>query len=157
MTWQTVSRSPQETYELGCLLGSFLHAGDVVFFRGPLGAGKTRMIQGLARGLGAVGARSPSFSLVHCYRARVPLYHADLYRLAARDELEVLDLAETCADGVLAVEWPELAERDFPERLEVELVPDPDREEVRAISIRPQGGGYDELMMELRKSAHPGL
>jgi tRNA threonylcarbamoyl adenosine modification protein YjeE len=112
------------TLDLGRLLGEALAAGDVVLLTGELGAGKTVLARGMARGLG-VGAEyaisSPSFTLLNVYPGRVRFYHADLYRL---DESEALDLEllEEAAGGVLAVEWAERLAGAWPaESILVEL------------------------------------
>jgi tRNA threonylcarbamoyladenosine biosynthesis protein TsaE len=106
-----VSRSAEETLRLGEALGAVLRAGDCVALEGPLGAGKTTFVQGLARGLGVppeVPVTSPTFVLVSEYPARVPLRHADFYRVEGAQRLadagfdDLLD-----GEGVLVVEWPE--------------------------------------------------
>ena len=104
----------------------------------------------LPAALGVGTARSPSFALVHCYRGRIPVYHADLYRLSSPREVETLDLAETAADGVLLVEWAAHAAGEFAERLEIDLSFVPDRENARLISMRPVGPRYDALVRELK-------
>ena len=100
--------SEEETSEAGRSLAAELRAGDVVLIDGPLGAGKTAFVRGLAQGLGADpgDVSSPTFTILQQYRATPVLYHADLYRLTP---LEVADLGleETGLDGVLAVEWPD--------------------------------------------------
>jgi tRNA threonylcarbamoyladenosine biosynthesis protein TsaE len=102
-----VSDAPAETERRGELLAGALRAGDVVLLIGPLGAGKTCFVSGLARGLGAQGrVRSPSFGLVHEYSGRLPLVHVDLYRLAER-EAEALGLDELIERAALVVEWGE--------------------------------------------------
>ena len=99
--------SPEETERLGETLAGSLAAGDVLLLLGPLGAGKTCLVAGLARGLGCQGrVRSPSFTLVNEYSGRVPLFHLDLYRLEG-PEAEDLGLEERLERGVLAVEWGE--------------------------------------------------
>jgi tRNA threonylcarbamoyladenosine biosynthesis protein TsaE len=109
------SRSPAETRAAGEALGRVLRragaAGAVVALVGPLGAGKTCFVQGLARGLGAAGyVRSPTFTLIHEHRGPVPLYHVDLYRLVPA-ELDTLGLEEVLeGPGVVAVEWADRAE-----------------------------------------------
>jgi tRNA threonylcarbamoyladenosine biosynthesis protein TsaE len=101
------SRSAEETERLGGAFAPALAAGDVVALSGPLGAGKTRFVAGLARGLGARGrVRSPSFTLVNEYRGRLLLLHLDLYRVEA-GETEGLGLEEQLERGTLVVEWGE--------------------------------------------------
>ncbi|MGE5598378.1 MAG: tRNA (adenosine(37)-N6)-threonylcarbamoyltransferase complex ATPase subunit type 1 TsaE [Bacteroidota bacterium] len=156
MTWSTVCESPAETKALGCRLGSLLRPGDAVLVYGDLGAGKTVLAQGIAAGLGADRARSPSFALLHRYQGMVPVYHADLYRLHSREELAALDLSETAADGVLVVEWPELAEQDFPDGLAVRLSRLPGREETRRVELRANGEHYEGILRELKSHADLG-
>jgi tRNA threonylcarbamoyladenosine biosynthesis protein TsaE len=103
------SRSRDETVRFGERLGAVLEAGDFVSLEGPLGAGKTSLVEGIARGLGVpVEERiaSPTFTLVHEHEGRVPLVHADFYRLGGVDELAGLgwdDYLERQA--VIVVEW----------------------------------------------------
>ena len=103
-----VTQTARETQELGAGLAAHLLPSDVVCLFGELGTGKTTFIQGLARGLGASGnVVSPSFTLVHEHRGRVPLYHLDLYRLGSAD-LDDIGLDEILeSDAVVAVEWAE--------------------------------------------------
>jgi tRNA threonylcarbamoyladenosine biosynthesis protein TsaE len=99
--------SAEETERLGEGLAPSLRAGDVVVLSGPLGAGKTRFVAGLARGLAAAArVRSPTFTLVNEYPGRVPLVHLDLYRVEPV-EVEALGLDEYLEDGALVVEWGE--------------------------------------------------
>lgn len=99
--------SVEETERLGEALAPSLREGDVVALRGPLGAGKTRFVTGLARGL-AAGARvrSPTFTLVNEYPGRIALVHLDLYRVAPGD-VEGLGLDDYLEGGALVVEWGE--------------------------------------------------
>ncbi len=103
-----VSRSEAETEALGRAFAATLNAGDVVLLEGPLGAGKTAFVRGMARGLGANAGdvSSPTFTLLQEYAGRLTLFHADLYRLSPR-EVDELGLSELSTGGVLAVEWPE--------------------------------------------------
>jgi tRNA threonylcarbamoyladenosine biosynthesis protein TsaE len=95
---------------LGATLGARTRAGDVLLLEGPIGAGKTVLAQGIARGLGAEDAVvSPTFVLVRHYLGRLPLVHADLYRLDSRHEIDDLGLLELSEAGVLVVEWSERA------------------------------------------------
>jgi len=104
---KVVSRSAQETQALGERLGARLGGGDVVACIGPLGAGKTCFLQGLARGLGVMtGVTSPTFVLVNQYRGRLPVYHVDAYRTGSLTELVDLGLEEMLhGEGVTVVEW----------------------------------------------------
>src|ERR1700694_344005 len=102
-----VSRSVGETQALGERLGSRLGRGDVVACIGPLGAGKTCFLQGLARGLGVTtDVTSPTFVLVNQYQERLPVYHVDAYRTGSLTELVDLGLEEMLhGQGVTVVEW----------------------------------------------------
>lgn len=110
------SRSAAETMALGRALASQLRPGDVVAFYGDLGAGKTTMIKGVARGLGVTElVKSPSFVVVTEYRGRLPVYHIDLYRLSGQSNFDDVGL-DSClsGDGVSLVEWAERAESWLP-------------------------------------------
>jgi len=100
-----VSRSADDTARLGASLAAALEPGDVLALSGPLGAGKTCFVTGLAHGLSAASrVRSPSFTLVNEYCGRLTLLHADLYRIEP-GEVPALGLSELSERGVLAVEW----------------------------------------------------
>jgi tRNA threonylcarbamoyladenosine biosynthesis protein TsaE len=105
----------EETRAVGEALGRLLEEGDVVLLQGELGAGKTTLTQGLARGAGATEVvNSPTFILVNEYRGRIKVYHADLYRLDDPDDVLALDLPGATLDGALVVEWPERGEGLLP-------------------------------------------
>jgi tRNA threonylcarbamoyladenosine biosynthesis protein TsaE len=102
--------SEDETQRVARELAGQLKPGDVLLLSGDLGAGKTTFVRGLAEGLGIDPAEvsSPTFTLVHEYRGgRLPLFHADLYRLtgAATEDIGLEEIGAT--EGVLAIEWPE--------------------------------------------------
>ncbi len=102
------SNSPQETAELGRQLGRSVARGAVIALCGDLGAGKTAFTQGLAEGLGIEALiTSPTFTLLHEHPGgRLPLYHADLYRLESEAEARAIGLEEVMeGDGVAVVEW----------------------------------------------------
>ena len=105
-----ISKSPAETEALGESWGRTLTPGSVVAISGDLGAGKTQLVKGIARGLG-IDARivSPTFALVNVYRGgRLPLFHLDLYRLSSRDQIVEAGLEEFLhAEGITAIEWAE--------------------------------------------------
>jgi len=106
-----MSNSPDETLRLGEQWGREAKPGWVIGLTGDLGAGKTQLVKGIARGLGiASRISSPTFTLVHENReGRLPLYHIDLYRLDTAQEIFAAGLEEYFAqtDGVTVVEWPE--------------------------------------------------
>lgn len=109
---ETISRSEEETEDLGSRLSAALRPSDVVYLVGDLGAGKTCLARGVARGLGAAARQvaSPTFALLHEYADEtggIVLRHLDLYRLedTPRD-LEVLALPESVEGAPVLVEWP---------------------------------------------------
>lgn len=99
--------STEETEAAGERLARGMGVGDVLLLEGPLGAGKTTFVRGLARGLGVAGhVASPTYQLVREYRGRIPLAHADLYRLEdPAAELPGLGVEELLDRGALVVEW----------------------------------------------------
>ena len=103
-----ITESEAETTAAGRDLGSHLLPGAVVLLEGPLGAGKTAFVRGLALGLGCDGddVSSPTFTIVQEYRGRVTLQHVDLYRLAPA-EVDDLALEDLMVSAVMAVEWPD--------------------------------------------------
>ncbi len=118
--------SPAATNELGKRLAARLQAGDCVALTGGLGAGKTALVRGIADGLGLADLRmvsSPTYVLVQEYPATVPVYHLDLYRMAAPEaELDELALEEMLADGVVLIEWAERAMAALPRpRWEIDI------------------------------------
>src|SRR5262245_9378373 len=147
------TRSPEETQSLGRALGELLRGGDVLALSGPLGAGKTCFVQGLARGLGVpegVAVTSPTFVLVAEYPARAWLRHADFYRVESYARLLDAGFDDLAgADGVLVVEWPERYPDALPpERLELTLLPDAATGQ-RAIRAVARGERARELVKEL--------
>jgi tRNA threonylcarbamoyladenosine biosynthesis protein TsaE len=97
-----------ETQAIGERLGRALGVGDMVALIGALGAGKTTFVQGVARGLEVPPERhvaSPTFALVNEHPGRVPLVHADLYRIEREAELEELGLIEALDRAAVVVEW----------------------------------------------------
>jgi tRNA threonylcarbamoyladenosine biosynthesis protein TsaE len=122
MTTRT-TRSEDETMAAASDLAATLQPGAVLLLSGNLGAGKTAFVRGLAAGLGIDPGEvsSPTFTLVHEYRGgRLPLYHADLYRLD-RAAAEDLGLDQAGIDGVLAIEWPERLSHALPGAITVKL------------------------------------
>lgn len=104
-----VTHSEAETQAAARAFAARLEPGDVLLIEGPLGAGKTAFVRGLAEGLGIApdAVSSPTFTLIQEYDGgRLKLYHADLYRLTPVEAAD-LGLSETGDAGVLAVEWPD--------------------------------------------------
>ena len=104
---------------LGAVLGAAAGRGDTVALVGPLGAGKTALARAIVLGAGVpadVRVTSPTFAVVLEYAARLPVHHADLYRLGGADELAEIGLVERAAEALLIVEWadrfPEVLPRD---------------------------------------------
>jgi tRNA threonylcarbamoyladenosine biosynthesis protein TsaE len=118
------TRSEAETAAVGRDLARTLAAGAVVLLSGDLGAGKTAFVRGLAEGLGVDPAdvSSPTFTLIQEYRGgRLPLFHADLYRLDETREIEELGLEEIGEGGVLAIEWAEKLPRSILDAISVRI------------------------------------
>jgi tRNA threonylcarbamoyladenosine biosynthesis protein TsaE len=121
---QVATASEQETVDAGRTLAARLEAGSVVLLIGPLGAGKTAFVRGLAEGLGVNPGEvsSPTFTLMQEYRGgRVPLLHVDLYRLDDPREIEDLGLEELGERAVLAIEWADKLPRAFAGAIVVEI------------------------------------
>jgi tRNA threonylcarbamoyladenosine biosynthesis protein TsaE len=120
-------KSLQHTKTLGDVLGRIVQPGDVITLAGSLGAGKTALTQAIGYGLGVdphIYITSPTFSLLHEYMGRIPMYHMDLYRLEDESEIESLGLSDYFYDdGVTVIEWPEKLGSLVPEeRLHIDLV-----------------------------------
>jgi tRNA threonylcarbamoyladenosine biosynthesis protein TsaE len=106
----SISHSPSETEALGEMWGRSAWSGLVLGLSGDLGAGKTQLVKGIARGLGiAMRVHSPTFALVNIYAGgRLILYHIDLYRLETREQILAAGLEEYLRpDGVTVIEWAE--------------------------------------------------
>lgn len=101
------TKSPEETQEIGKILGYRANPGDVFFLFGDLGSGKTTLTQGISKGLQIDDyVRSPTFVLIAEYNGRLPLFHMDLYRIDKLDDLDELGLIEHFeGDGLTVVEW----------------------------------------------------
>src|SRR4030042_5954313 len=109
-TLEFISRSPDQTRRIGMRLGELLSPTDIICLNGELGAGKTTLVQGIARGWGTSdNVTSPTSVLVNNYRRPdgVEMNHLDAYRLESALEAEDLDLERMLAEGPLLVEWAE--------------------------------------------------
>ncbi len=157
------TRSARQTFELGIRLGEALQGGDVVAFVGELGAGKTRMVRGVARGAGVPDEQvaSPTFAIVATYAGRIPIHHADLYRVSDLDELYATGFSELVGgDGALLVEWADRIPTALPgERLEIRLEHDDRAPDVRHLTFVGMGARHAALARRFqlkRRGDRPG-
>lgn len=105
-----VTNSPEETETLGSELSNGFSGGERVGLIGDLGSGKTRLVRGIAKGLGSKGfIKSPSFTIINIYEGgRLPLYHIDLYRIGRFEEFHDAGLEEFIyGKGISVIEWVE--------------------------------------------------
>ena len=138
-----------DTEALGERLADGLGAGDLVVLTGPLGAGKTVLVRGLARGLGVtVAVTSPTFVIARVHRGDIPLVHADAYRLGDAAEIDDLDLDAAAEDAVTVVEWGEgRAEHLNEAYLQVRIERRDD--DTRIVDLVPHGGDWAERLAKL--------
>mgnify|MGYP000072943641 CR=1 FL=1 len=135
-----VSDSEDDTVRIGKSIGLSIRIGDTVLLSGDLGAGKTRMVHGMAEAIDSpIPARSPTFVIVNEYPGRVRISHCDLYRLGSVDEVEELALDERLIDGALVVEWPEIGAQALPEDVLFLKIVNGDHDEQRLITFTPTG------------------
>ena len=142
---RVVTSSAEQTRSWGERLAAQLLPGDVVSLSGCMGAGKSELARGIARGLGvAETVSSPTFVMLQAYHSgRLPFYHFDWYRLHGIEELTELSMEEYLGgDGIAVVEWPERAAEAIPtDHLRVTLV--------------PLGAEEREIFWEPRGAFHP--
>lgn len=140
------------TEAFGRRLGALLFPGAVVALVGPMGAGKTHLTRAIAEGLevrNPAAVNSPTFVLIQEYRARLPIYHFDTYRLSGPREFAELGADEYLrGDGVCVVEWADKVEAVLPAehlRIEIEIV---DAHQ-RRFHLRASGARHLELLAAL--------
>lgn len=154
-----ISHSPAQTIRVGQRLGELLQPGDLIVLLGDFGTGKTHLIKGVAQGLGSSDlVNSPSFVLINEYRAgpqrgRIPIYHADLYRVEDPGELAAIGIEEAWSgEGVALIEWAERAGEWLPpEHLAIYL--QHLSETKRVLRFVPRGARYEGLVAEFKKTA----
>ena len=134
-----LSRSAQDTIEIGEKLGAGLAAGDAVALTGVLGSGKSVLARGILKALGVTGdIPSPSYIIVASYEARLPVNHIDLYRLEGPDEAAGIGIEDYLySGGVNVIEWAEkIGDLLPPSRIDIgiDVRVEPDE---RLITIRP--------------------
>ncbi len=146
------SHSARETARIGSALGQYAEAGDVFLLSGELGAGKTCLTQGIAKGLGVDEyVRSPTFVLVSVHQGRLPLYHIDIYRLDEVAEVVDLGLEEYLAgDGVSVIEWASKALEVFPQPYMLVTLTYKGENE-RLIQLEARGERHESLLSQVEK------
>ncbi|HYT50287.1 MAG TPA: tRNA (adenosine(37)-N6)-threonylcarbamoyltransferase complex ATPase subunit type 1 TsaE [Pyrinomonadaceae bacterium] len=139
-TGMVISQNESETFDLGVRIGAELSSGEIILLDGPLGAGKTVLVKGIAHALGIdeEEVTSPSFTLVNLHPGRLMLYHIDLYRLdEGASAAHAVDLDEILTDekAVVVIEWAErLGHYPLPQNvLKISIAGD--GEEPRTISM----------------------
>ncbi|MGA0329250.1 MAG: tRNA (adenosine(37)-N6)-threonylcarbamoyltransferase complex ATPase subunit type 1 TsaE [Ilumatobacteraceae bacterium] len=133
------------THRVAEAIAGMSRIGDVIVLSGDMGAGKTAFAQGFGRALGVTEPiTSPTFTVVHTYdTGRILLHHADLYRLDRTSEIDDLALAELTEDeGILLVEWGDVAADRLGSHLLVSLEPIDDDDDARRVTIRPVGSSW---------------
>ena len=144
-------KSAADMRRLGLVLGRTLAIGDVIALSGPLGAGKTTLVQGLAEGLGVPAWRhvaSPTFSLVNQHVGRIDFVHVDFFRIRNPAELHELGLQETFDNAATAIEWADRFPDQLPEdvlQLTLALAP----REQRIVHVECRGSRSEALAAAL--------
>ncbi|OGQ22565.1 MAG: tRNA (adenosine(37)-N6)-threonylcarbamoyltransferase complex ATPase subunit type 1 TsaE [Deltaproteobacteria bacterium RIFCSPLOWO2_02_FULL_44_10] len=140
---QMLFSSPEQTKNFARKVAALLKPRDIVILRGELGAGKTLFVQGLAEGLGVSDpelVRSPTFTLIHEYQGKLPLFHFDFYRLENVQEALALGLDEYFeGEGVSVIEWGNKFPTVLPERayvIELKVISEAVREIILSPNIR---------------------
>lgn len=141
--------TPDEMFALGKRIGGLAKAGDLILLNGPLGAGKTLLVQGIGAALGFTDVTSPTFVISRTHKGPLPLIHVDVYRLLEGDRaaafLDDLDLDSAAESAVTVIEWGgQESARLSDERLEITI----NRSgETREVSINPVGARWSEFSL----------
>ena len=154
------SSSPEDTRAIGAAVAGLARPRDLVLLAGDLGAGKTVFTQGFGAALGVPEPiTSPTFTLVRTYPGRVPLVHADVYRLERVQEVIDLGLPELLDEGggaVAVVEWGDVAAATFAaDYLSVRMEFDDDGDQARWLSVRGVGPRWSARAESLRAALAP--
>ena len=144
----------EATIQFGFKLGQMLNSGDVIALNGDLAAGKTTLTQAIARGLGITSdVTSPTFTLIHEYPGRIPMFHIDPYRLTNPNDVYDLGLEDYFArNGVVVVEWAEKLRDILPSELldiSIELPLEIENEQSRRVLLRGVGVRYSALIKNI--------
>ena len=151
------SDSVATTHAIAGVIAGLVRPRDIIVLAGDMGAGKTAFTVGFTRALGVSEddqVSSPTFTLVHSYNSgRIPVLHADLYRLNSMAEVADLGLREQVDLGAVAlVEWGDVAADVIGDSLTIELSHDEDDDYAREIVISVEGHGWDSRWDKLRES-----
>lgn len=141
------SHNEDELMTYGYQLGRKLQAGDVLVLTGDLGAGKTTLTKGIAKGLDIDQMiKSPTYTIVREYEGRLPLYHLDVYRIG--NDPDSIDLDDFLyGDGVAVIEWGELLEEDLlGDYLEIIITPSGDGRDIELQSNGPRSKELSEAI-----------
>ncbi|TVR21340.1 MAG: tRNA (adenosine(37)-N6)-threonylcarbamoyltransferase complex ATPase subunit type 1 TsaE [Ilumatobacter sp.] len=157
--------SVEITHAIAAAVAGFARPGDMIVLAGEMGSGKTAFAQGFGRALGVTEPiTSPTFTLVHSYDCgRITLHHADLYRLERTAEVADLALVELAEfDGIVLVEWGDVAGASLGDHLEVRLGVDTDAllsgdgdEELRSIELTAVGRSWSRRWDRLNTALEP--
>jgi tRNA threonylcarbamoyladenosine biosynthesis protein TsaE len=139
--------SAQEMFDLGKRLGAQLRAGDLILLNGPLGAGKTVLVQGIGSALGFTEVTSPTFVISRIHTGPLSLIHVDTYRLLDSGKaalyLDDLDLDSARENAVTVIEWGgEESARLSDERLEIDIDRSDEERAVTWRTIGPRWAGF---------------
>jgi tRNA threonylcarbamoyladenosine biosynthesis protein TsaE len=151
------SDSVATTHAIAGVIAGLVRPRDIIVLAGEMGAGKTAFTVGFTRALGVSEddqVSSPTFTLVHSYNSgRIPVLHADLYRLNSMAEVADLGLREQVDLGAVAlVEWGDVAADVIGDSLTIELSHDENDDDARDIVISVEGHGWDSRWDKLRDS-----
>ena len=144
----------QETQALGNIIGQLAQPGHIILLKGELGAGKTTLTQAIGLGLNVDETHyitSPTYSIIHEYPGRIPLYHMDFYRITDRDEFEELGIDEYLyGSGLSVIEWPErLADLTPDTHLKLHLAITGDFS--RSVTISTKGSGWQSYLQTIQQ------
>ena len=149
--FELISHNPSETHRFGANIGRLAMPGDILLLVGKLGAGKTCLTQGIARGLGIEEyIPSPSFVLIRQFYGRLPLYHIDLYRLDLPQEIADLGLDDYLyGKGICVIEWAEKGLSLMPPEymlIKIDYLGDTER----SLELEVYGRRYIEMLDKLK-------
>ncbi|MGE5630030.1 MAG: tRNA (adenosine(37)-N6)-threonylcarbamoyltransferase complex ATPase subunit type 1 TsaE [Caulobacteraceae bacterium] len=153
-----ISTSAEDTLNIGERLGRLLNRGNIICLSGDLGAGKTALTQGIAKGMDVKDyVTSPTYTIINEYQGRIPLYHFDVYRLNDVEEMYELGYEEYFfGDGAVVLEWADIVKEIIPgERLWITILKSKE-ENSREIILEPTGEEYDKIVKGMEHNENIG-